>query len=41
MVEWIKVLEDFIRSGVKANHRRAVVLVGSSIGCCQIRGRGG
>jgi len=30
VVEWVKVLEDFIRSGVKANHRRMVVLVGSS-----------
>ncbi|ABW01474.1 tRNA(Met) cytidine acetyltransferase TmcA [Caldivirga maquilingensis] len=30
MSEWVKSLEDFIRSGVKANHRRMVVLVGSS-----------
>ncbi|MGC9226630.1 tRNA(Met) cytidine acetyltransferase TmcA [Caldivirga sp.] len=30
MSEWVKGLEDFIRSGVKANHRRIVVLVGSN-----------
>lgn len=29
-VEWVKHLEGFIRSGVEANHRRMVVLVGSS-----------